>query len=176
MSYKEIKAFPFQTLEGKKIFRLGDFPYTDSFIRKYPPRKSDPQLSDIGVYYRAYRDINSLIRNQDFHAQKGPDSLPVQAESFYKYAYLFSFKKLFRPHDLWLYGNLSPIGDQRLVEKHKELFVQYALLSKPKLFSPAARKKIFSACSLKENQLAAENPALELYSIWDPYFCAAACL
>ena len=166
MSYEKIKAFPFQMLEGGRIFRLGDFPYTDSFIRKYPPRKSDPQTSDIGVYYHTFRDINSLIRNRDFHTQKGPDSLPIQASGFYKYAYLFAFKKLFRPSSLWLYGNLPPIGDQQMVERHKELFVQYALLSKPRLFSPAARKKILSACSSKKNLPAAKAGARACASIW----------
>ena len=151
MSYEEIKAFSFQLFESEKIFRLRDFPSTDSFIRKYPPKKSDPQISDIGVYYRPFRDINSLIRNQGFHIKKSADSIPVQAADFYKYAYLFAFKKLFRPKGSWLYGNLSPFGDRQLIERHKNLFVLYALLSAPAIFSRmsrAARGKIFSLYSL----------------------------
>ena len=146
MSFEEVRRFPFRILGNEQqIFRLIDFPSTDGFIRKYPPRKFDPQTSDIGVYYRSFRDINSLMRNQDFHLPKSPFSIAVQAADFYKYCYLFAFKQLFRPKNLWLYGNLSPIGEQKTVEKHKRLFVRYALLSKRRFFaglSGKARDKI----------------------------------
>ena len=121
------------------IFKLNQYSTVDSFIRKYPPSKTSVQVSDIKLYYWTFRDINSLFRNKGFHTQKGPHSIVVNLENFYQYAYLLAFKKLFRPQDLWLYGNLSPLGDEATVRKNKNLFATYTLLSEEKLFSQVDR-------------------------------------
>ena len=142
MAWEDIENFQFSLLDSKKTFCLRNYPSVDSFIRKYPPRKSDPQNSEIGIYWHTFRDINSLLRNQDFHAQKGTNSLVVSLENFYKYSYLLAFKQLFRPKDLWLYGNLSPLGERSFVEKNKSLFAQYALRFKPKFFSQLPKNRL----------------------------------
>ena len=156
MEYKDIKQFPFSLLDNKKVFRLSDYAYVDSFIRKYPPRKTDLPLSDIGIYYYTFRDINSLTRNQGFHTQAKANSVVVHLKDFYKYAYLVAFKKLFQAKERWLYGNLSPLGSERVVEKNKKLFVKYALLSEDKFFSQlktGVKKKIFNFYSIRKQEL-----------------------
>ena len=134
-------------------FKLNQYLTVDSFIRKYPPPKAGVPVSDIKLYYWTFRDINSLFRNKGFHTQKGPHSIVVTLEKFYQYAYLLAFKKLFRPKDLWLFGNLSPLGDEVIVRKNKNLWTTYALLSEKKLFSqiePAIRNKIVQFYSINE--------------------------
>lgn len=135
MRYEDIRNFVFSILDSKKTFKLSDYFTVDSFIRKYPPKKTDDQNSNIGLYYYTFRDINSLMRNRGFHFQRCVNSIVVNMENLYKYTYLLSFKKLFRPKDLWLYGNLSPLGSEGMVKKYKNYFVQYALISEHKVFS-----------------------------------------
>ena len=117
------------------FFKFNQYPNVDSFIRKYPPFKSAVKVSDINLYYWTFRDINSLLRNKGFHTQKTVHSIVVSLNNCYQYAYLSAFKKLFQPQNLWLYGNLSPLGDEKTVKKHKKLFVEYMILSEQKLFS-----------------------------------------
>ena len=137
MSYDYIQNFKFLFLEkqNQPFFKLNQYQTVDSFIRKYPPLKFTPQISDIGLYYWTFRDINSLFRNKGFHTQNEAHSVVVTLENFYQYAYLLAFKKLFRPKNLWLYGNLSPLGNKEIVKQHKKLFVEYVLLSENKLLS-----------------------------------------
>ena len=156
MKYDEIKNFKFSILDSKKAFKLSDYANVDSFIRKYPPKKIDRQISDMGIYYYTFRDINSLIRNKGFHTQKEKNSIVVHLEDLYKYAYLFSFKKLFRPKDMWIYGNLSPLGYKRSIEENKKLFLKYALFSEKKIFSSLGTQvinKILNFYSIRENEL-----------------------
>ena len=152
MNYNEIQTFRFSIFESSKLFKLNNYMNTDSFIRKYPPRKKDIQISDIGIYYHTFRDINSVIRNRGFHINKGAYSIVVNLKDFYKYAYVFSFKKLFRPENLWLYGNLSPLGHKQLIEDNKKLFIMYALFSNKKIFSEI-ENKILKFYSIKHNEL-----------------------
>ena len=135
MSYEDIQNFKFSLLDNQSFFKLNEYPTVDTFIRKYPPQKTAPQISDIKLYYWTFRDVNSLFRNKAFHTQKTVHSIVVTLENFYQYAYLLAFKKLFRPKDLWLYGNLSPLGTKEIIKKHKRIFVEYALLSESQLFS-----------------------------------------
>ncbi len=141
-----IRGFKFSILNSSKAFRLSDYASLDSFIRKYPPRKADIPVSNIGVYYHAFRDINSLIRNRGFHAIKGPHSIVVHLEDLYKYAYLFAFKKLFRPTDLWLYGNLPPLGHKECIEKNKKYLVEWLFSFEPKLFLRLPRPAMGKIC------------------------------
>ena len=140
MKYKDIQNFKFSIFESQKVFKLNDHANVDSFIRKYPPRKTDIQNSDMGVYYHTFRDINSVIRNRGFHNKKGVYSIVVNLKDFYKYAYIYSFKHLFCPENRWVYGNLSPLGHKQLIEDNKKLFILYALLSNKKVFSKAENK------------------------------------
>ncbi len=152
MSYNYIQNFKFLFLEEQSFFKLNQCQTVDCFIRKYPPIKTAPQVSDIGLYYWTFRDINSLFRNKGLHLKKGTHSIVVSLENLYQYAYLQAFKKLFQPKDLWLYGNLSPLGAEETVKKHKKLFVEYALLSENQLFSQlnsGVLKKIIKFYNLK---------------------------
>lgn len=156
MEYEDIKQFPFSILDSKKVFRLDDYTYVDSFIRKYPPKKTDIPVSDIGIYYYTFRDINSLTRNQGFHTQANSNSIVVHLKDFYKYAYIFAFKKLFHPEKRWLYGNLSPLGSSQMIEKNKKLFVKYALLSEKKIFSHMENRiknQILNFYSIKKREM-----------------------
>ncbi|MCZ0932698.1 MAG: N-6 DNA methylase [Oligoflexia bacterium] len=156
MKYNDIQNFKFSIIESKKAFRLNNYVNVDSFIRKYPPRKADVQISDIGIYYHTFRDINSLIRNRGFHIQKGRHSIVVNLKDFYKYAYIYSFKRLFRPEDMWMYGNLSPLGHKQLIEDNKKLFLIYTFLSEKKIFFQLENKvmsRILKFYSIKNNEL-----------------------
>ena len=55
-----------------------------------------------------------------------------------------AFKSLFKPDDLWLYGNLSPIIDYSYVEANKSRFVSFSLENNAilKNLSTDVRKKI----------------------------------
>ncbi len=148
MNYNAIQNFKFYIFESNKEFVLNNYVNVDSLIRKYPPKKTDTQISDIGIYYHTFRDINSLIRNRGFHTKKGAYSIIVNLKDFYKYAYIYSFKSLFRPENLWIYGNLSPLGYKQLIEDNKKLFIKYALLSNEKMFSKM-KSKILKFYSIK---------------------------
>ena len=156
MSYEDIQKFKFSILDGKQSFVLKNYENTDSFIRKYPPKKTDSPISDIGLYYYTFRDINSLMRNRAFHTQRLANSIVVSMNDLYKYAYLFAFKKLFRPVDMWIYGNLSPLGNLNLVEKNKKLFIKYMLISEKKALmelDEQVKKQILKYYSLKASDL-----------------------
>ena len=58
---------------------------------------------------------------------KKTNGIVVTVENFYKYAYLYAFKKLFKPENAWLFGNLSPLVEKDFVESNKKLFVLFAL-------------------------------------------------
>ena len=152
MKYDYIKTFNFSILNSKKTFKLNNYVNTDSFIRKYPPKKTDLQTSDIGIYYYTFRDINSLIRNRGFHIQRNKNSVVVDLKNLYKYTYLFAFKKLFHPQNLWLYGNLSPLGDKQQIEDNKKLFLKYAILSEKRI-SSQLKTKVLKFYSIKRNEL-----------------------
>ena len=155
MTYDYIRDFKFSILDRKIFFKLNQYKTVDSFIKKYPPPKTASQTSDIGLYYYTFRDINSLLRNTAFHTQKNSNSIVVHLENLYQYAYLWAFKKLFRPKDLWLYGNLSPLGDEQTVKKHKKLFLEYAFLSEKKAFSQLSQQyldKLFKFYSLQKDK------------------------
>ena len=176
MEYENIKTFPFSILDSQeKVFCLKNYETVDSFIRKYPPKKTDPQTSDIGIYYYTFRDINSLMRNKGFHTTLSPNSVVVSLKEFYKYAYLFSFKKYFQPKMRWLYGNLSPLGYPDVIEKNKKLFVKYALLPENKVFfqlNPAVKSKICKFYSLQKQDLTnSQSLKLSIFQIVNSVIC-----
>jgi len=155
-SYQDIQKFKFCMLNGESQFILNKYKTTDSFIRKYPPTKTDKPISDINLYYYTFRDINSLMRNKGFDTQKRENSIVVSINELYKYAYLFSFKQLFDPIDKWVYGNLSPLGELSLVEKNKKLFVKYFFITAKKTLSNldhSIKSKILNYYSLKKTDL-----------------------
>ena len=127
MTFDYIRAFRFNILDSNKIFVLSNFNTTDGYINKYPPRKKDDKTSSIGLYYYSFRDFNSLKKNASFIANRHPNAIVVTVENFYKYAYLYSLKRLFNPEDAWLYGNLSPLVNIEDVEKNKKLYVSYSI-------------------------------------------------
>ena len=156
MNYKDIQKFNFSIMDSKAKFVLNKYGTTDSFIRKYPPKKTDDPISDIGLYYYTFRDINSLIRNKAFHTEKADSSIVVSMKELYKYAYLLTFKKLFQPIDMWLYGNLSPLGAEDLVEQNKKLFIKYLFITEKKALSRwdnQLKYKILKYYSLKSGDL-----------------------
>jgi hypothetical protein len=127
MTFDYIRQFHFDILNSPKKFVLSDYNTTDGYINKYPPRKNDIKDSPIGLYYYSFRDFNSLKKNASFIVQKHPNGIVVTLENFYKYAYLYALKNLFRPEDPWLYGNLSPLVNIDDVEENKKLYVSYAI-------------------------------------------------
>jgi hypothetical protein len=127
MTFDYIRQFRFDILNSMKKFVLSKYNTTDGYINKYPPRENDIKDSPIGLYYYTFRDFNSLKKNASFIVQKHPNGIVVTLENFYKYAYLHALKNLFKPEDPWLYGNLSPLVNIDDVEKHKKLYVSYAI-------------------------------------------------
>lgn len=127
MTYDYIREFRFNIMDSNRTFVLAGYKTTDGYINKYPPRKNDIKRSPIGLYYYTFRDLNSLKKNASFVAKQHYNGIVVTVENFYKYSYLYSFKSLFNPKDLWLYGNLSPLVDVQEVERDKELYVSYAI-------------------------------------------------
>ena len=128
MTFDYIRNFQFDMLDNDTKFVLTNYETTDSHIIKYPPGRKDVKISPIGLYYYTFRDFNSLKRNASFITKQVQNAIVVTVENFYKYAYLYSLKKLFNPEEAWLYGNLSPLrlGD---IEKRRELYMSYALRS-----------------------------------------------
>lgn len=127
MDFDYIKNFQFSILNTEKTFTLSLHKTTDGFIDKYPPRKNDPKISPLGLYYYTFRDLNSLRRNASFLNKPHYNGIVVTVDNFYKYAYLYTLKSLFQNNNLWLYGNISPLIDMQDLEKNKKLYVEYAL-------------------------------------------------
>jgi len=156
MDYNYIRQFQFDILGETKKFVLSDYNTTDGYINKYPPRKNDLKEPPLGLFYYTFRDLNSLRKNTSFFTKPHPNGIVVTLENYYQYAYLFAFKTLFQPPDLWLYGNLSPLVDIEDLENNKSLYVAYAL-NNHKIFkeiSATVVKKIayyYSIESLREN-------------------------
>lgn len=145
MGYDYIKNFEFSILDNPKKFLLSNYETTDGYINKYPPRKKDLQISPIGLYYYTFRDFNSLIKNTSFMNKKHYNGIVVTLQNFYKYAYLYSLKSLFKPKNGWLYGNLSPLVNKNILENNKALFIEYAFMSNPilKRISEETKSKIY---------------------------------
>jgi hypothetical protein len=112
MDFDEIKEFQFDVLEEERRFSLCNVKTADHFIRKYTPTKNGKKVSDIGVYFYQYRDINSLMRSQSFtkNSRIASGCLPVMLNDLFKYTYIDAFKYFF-PND-YLTGNLSVLMDQ----------------------------------------------------------------
>lgn len=148
MDFSYIKNFNFNILNSKKKFKLLNFKTTDGFIYKYPKEVFNKNNFS-GFYYYTFRDINSLKRNSDFLLESNYNSISISIDELYKYAYLYSFKKLFSPKDLWLYGNLSPLLDEE-IEKFKKEYVLFSVLDSGlhKNISADLRKKIKSYYNL----------------------------
>jgi len=126
MTFDYIRQFQFDLLDKKRKFVLSNYITTDGYIDKYPPSKKDVKISPIGLYYYTFRDFNSLKRNASFITKQHYNGIVVTLENLYKYSYLYALKKLFKPKDAWLYGNLSPLLIDDL-EKNKGIYVSYAL-------------------------------------------------
>ena len=127
MSLEYMRSFRFDVLDSSRTFTLSNYKTTDGYINKYPPRRNDIKASPIGLYYRSFRDLNSLKRNASFTLKRQANSIVVTLENFYQYAYLYCVRSLFDPPDVWLYGNLSPLVDVEDLERNKELYVYYTL-------------------------------------------------
>lgn len=127
MTFDYIRQFQFDILNSKRNFILSEYKTTDGYINKYPPRKNDIKDSPIGLYYYTFRDFNSLKKNAAFITKKYSNGIVITLENFYKYAYLYALKNLFKPEESWLYGNLSPLVNIDDVKKNKRLYVSYVI-------------------------------------------------
>lgn len=127
MDFNYIKNFNFYILDIEDKFKLYKYETTDGFIDKYPPRKNDIKVSPIGLYYYTFRDFNSLRKNTSFMIKKHYNGIVMTIHNFYKYAYLNALKNLFRPNNIWLYGNLSPLINKKLLEENKNIYIEYAI-------------------------------------------------
>jgi len=127
MDFNYIRNFNFSILDSENKFKLSKYETTDGFIDKYPPRKNDLKVSPIGLYYYTFRDFNSLRKNTSFMIKQHYNGIIVTIPNFYKYAYLNALKNLFRVNNIWLYGNLSPLINRNMLEKNKNIYIEYAL-------------------------------------------------
>jgi len=131
MNYDSIRNFKFSVLNSSVQFVLDRYETSDGYINKYPPNKRDIKLSPIGLYYYTFRDLNSLRKNTSFLNRVIPNGIVVSVENFYKYAYLYALKTLFKVENIWLYGNLSPLARKEIIEENKKLFIDYAFRANP---------------------------------------------
>lgn len=127
MDFDYVRNFNFSILDSKNKFKLSNYETTDGFIDKYPPRKNGLKVSPIGLYYYTFRDFNSLCKNTSFMSKQHYNGIIVTIQNFYKYAYLNALKKLFQVNDIWLYGNLSPLINKNILEKKKNIYIEYAI-------------------------------------------------
>lgn len=127
MDFNYIRNFNFFILDSEDKFKLSNYKTTDGFIDKYPPRKNDLKVSPIGLYYYTFRDFNSLRKNTSFMIKQHYNGILVTIHNFYKYAYLNALKNLFRVNNIWLYGNLSPLINKKMLEKNKNIYIEYAI-------------------------------------------------
>jgi len=127
MDFDHIKNFNFSILDNENKFKLSKYETTDGFIDKYPPRKNGLKVSPIGLYYYTFRDFNSLRKNTSFMIKQHYNGIIVTIQNFYKYAYLNALKNLFRADNIWLYGNLSPLMNKNMLEKNKNIYIEYAI-------------------------------------------------
>jgi len=110
MDYEYIRNFRFDILESERQFMLSNVTTIDGVIRKYPPTKNDPKVSDIGLYFYSVRDSNSLISSANFsEKEKFNVQITVNFSDFYKYAYLSCYKRYMEKD--YLFGNVSPLVD-----------------------------------------------------------------
>lgn len=115
MAYADIQAFRFPIFKevagsfrdsGERLV-LNHVRTIDGLIRKYPPTKGMPTVSDIGLYNYNIRDTNSLITSGAITANTDDNRIPVQFDELWKYAYLNCIKRYFG-YD-FVFGNLSPV-------------------------------------------------------------------
>lgn len=154
MPYEHITRFSFQVNNSADRFSISKFTTTDGYINKYPPRSLQDHKSPIGIYYYTFRDINSLKKNTSFLDRVIPNGIVVDLDNIYQYAYLYYFKEFFNPINSWLYGNLSPLVDISAVEKHKDKFVNYALINNKVLLAlpENLKNKIRKFYNISKNQ------------------------
>lgn len=127
MDFEYIRNFNFSILDEEDKFNLSEYETTDCFIDKYPPGKNGLKVSPIGLYYYTFRDFNSLRKNASFMIKQHYNGIPVTVQNFYKYAYLNALKNLFWVDNIWLYGNLSPLINKNMLEKNKNIYIEYAI-------------------------------------------------
>lgn len=104
-NFSYIEDFTFNILNNKNSFKLNRFNFIDNWVRKYPNREKNN--GDLLFY--TLRDINALLRNKTFLDTFSNNGIKVTIENLYKYAWLDYFKNNFKPDELYLYGNLSPL-------------------------------------------------------------------
>jgi hypothetical protein len=155
MDYNYINSFEFEVLgEPEKRFVLSKFETIDGYIRKYPPRKEDRRVSDIGLYMFTFRDLNSLLTTANFTERIDFEyHITIHYGEFYKYAYLNCMKRYFPKH--YLLGNLSPLVKKEDLEKNerlRDLFVIDTILNNQHLsvFSKDNPKSIIWTRNLAE--------------------------
>lgn len=144
--------FNFSILDKEIVFRLSKYETTDGIIRKYPPRKKDPKISPIGLYYYSFRDLNSFKKNTFFMNKKQNNAIIVDIENFYQYACLYAFKTLFEPEDIWLYGNLSPLVNTEFLENNRKELVAYTVKTN-KTLKEFDEKKIIKHYDIDFNKM-----------------------
>ena len=127
MDFEYIRNFEFSVFDSQQKFILKKFLTTDGFIEKYPSKFIKNGSPSFGLYYYTFRDINSLKRNRDFILEPNYNSIYVSLENLYKYSYLYTFKKLFNPQNIWIYGNLSPLLDKSL-ENNKRDYIVFSII------------------------------------------------
>lgn len=122
MEYEDILNFNFKLKDEKINLLPSRVLTTDKKIRKYPPKKSEIPISDIGVYFYTFRDINSLKTSKSFinvDNEHNNKHVVVNIKDFYKYCYLNVFKDFFEPD--YIFGNFSPIYEEEVLKPRNKL-------------------------------------------------------
>ena len=140
MSYDDIKDFKFNILGSNKVFCLNNIEQAGhDFIRQTVTNFSKRGVSDIGLYYYNFRDINSLHKSnfqEEAYRQQHINSMVlVNYSDLWKYCYVFCAKKYLLPMlqegDYYILGNLNPIIDKQKIQCDRglqQLFIIGAML------------------------------------------------
>ena len=128
MAYDFIRAFRFDVYGGG-CFRLSDFDYITSYIRKYPSKRQQP-IPDESIFFWTMRDINALKRNRTFVKDYSNNTIVVDKRKLGYYAYVDVFKRnLYRLP--FYFGNCDVPIDDKLFRQYKHYFISDTIRHNP---------------------------------------------
>lgn len=124
----DIRRFRFTV--NRSSFAVSDFEYVDSFLHKYPRRKTTDDLDDVMFY--TLRDINALRRNRTFLLSPSANAVFIRRTQLEYYIYADVFKQ-FACHVPYYLGNSNIMIDHDLFQREKRHFISHAALRHPQL-------------------------------------------
>lgn len=121
-TFDDISKFEFNILNSNNKFILNNYKTIDNWVTKYPTKNKDSKK----IKFYTLRDINALSRNKTFIDKEISNSVDIELNDLYKYAWIDYFKNNFKPKNMYLYANLSPlIFDDINDDNIKKILISY---------------------------------------------------